>query len=135
MRIPVVRFNFYLLAALAVAVACGCQSSKPKGPRANLRLHIEAPPDTSPSARTTEVPIYREHPITVTVAKDPVLDERRVEEASVVDVMGGFALRIQFDTRGTWVLEQCTMASRGRHCAVFCAFGEAMFTNRWLAAP
>jgi hypothetical protein len=45
--------------------------------------------------------------------------------------MGGFQVMIQFDRQGTWLLEQYSVAARGKRVAIFSQFGEA----RWLAAP
>ena len=38
---------------------------------------------------------------------------------------------VQFDRRGTWLLEQYTTANRGRRIAIMSQFGQV----RWLAAP
>jgi len=129
------RFNFYLLALLPLALLCGCQTGgKPKDQVAALRLHLEVNPDGTD--RNAPVPIGREPPILINVEKEPFLDERNVASAKVVDALGGFALQIEFDKRGAWLLEQGSMGNRGRRCAVFCQFGEAKApTSRWLAAP
>ena len=50
-------------------------------------------------------------------------------------MIGGFALRIQFDHAGTALFEQCTAANLGRRIAVFSQFGEKLKDIRWLAAP
>jgi preprotein translocase subunit SecD len=49
--------------------------------------------------------------------------------------VGGFALRIQFDHRGTILLEEYTTANRGRMVAIFSQFGDELKDYRWLAAP
>ena len=85
----------------AVAV-CGCQSpasDKPKKLLSTLRLHLEVSRDGTKA--NEPVPIYREKPFMVNVEKMPFLTEANVAAASVVDVVGGFALRIQFDHAGT----------------------------------
>ena len=51
-------------------------------------------------------------------------------QASVIDALGSFQIMIQFDRRGTWLLEYTT-AHRGRRIGIFSQFGDA----RWLAAP
>jgi preprotein translocase subunit SecD len=71
----------------------------------------------------------------VNVDKTPFLNESNVSGAKVVDVVGGFALRIQFDHAGTAMLEQYTVANRGRKIAVLSQFGEELKNLRWLAAP
>jgi hypothetical protein len=130
------RFNFYLLGLLPLAMLCGCvpMKTKPKGPVAALRLHLEVNPDGTD--RSLPVPVYREKPVMINVEKSPFLDERSVARAKVVDTLGGFALQIEFDRQGSWLLEQCSTSGRGRRCAIFCQFGEAKLpTSRWLAAP
>ena len=53
----------------------------------------------------------------------------------MIDVVGGFALRIRFDHPGTALLEEYTAANHGRKIAVFSQFGEKIKDYRWLAAP
>lgn len=130
------RFNFYLLVLLPLAVLCGCVplETKPKGPVAALRLHLQVNPDGND--RSSPVPIGRDTPVMINVEKFPFLDERDVASAKVIGSVGGFAMQIAFDRRGSLLLEQCSIGSKGRCCAVFCQFGEAKApTSRWLAAP
>jgi preprotein translocase subunit SecD len=132
------RFNIYLLVTVAVAAAvvCGCQSTakqKPAKLLSTLRLHLGAGRDVARASRP--VPVYRQNPIMINVEKEPFLSEGNVAEAKVIDVVGGFALRIRFDGAGTALLEQCTTANRGRKIAVFSQFGEEIKDSRWLAAP
>jgi preprotein translocase subunit SecD len=54
-----------------------------------------------------------------------------ITEASVVDVEGGYGIRIKFDAHGARVLENITARNAGRHLVVYAAFPEI----RWLAAP
>jgi hypothetical protein len=49
----------------------------------------------------------------------------------VIEALGSFQIMVQFDRRGTWLLEQYTTAHRGRRIGIFSQFGDA----RWLAAP
>jgi len=138
MMIRLERFNTYLSLALAAAVAlvCGCSSTGDKNSKklvSTMRLHLEA---SRTAANPSEpVPIYREKPVWVNVEKVPFLTEGNVSSASVIDVVGGFALRIQFDQPGTTLLETCTTANRGRKIAIFSQFGEKIKDYRWLAAP
>src|SRR5262245_60416851 len=81
------------------------------------------------------VQVLRDHPITINVEKSPILTEAWVKEAKVVDVMDGFALRVEFDDHGTLVLEACTAENRGRRFAIVAQFGESLKETRWLAAP
>jgi preprotein translocase subunit SecD len=138
MMIRLERFNTYLLvtvAAAAVAV-CGCQTpAKKKSDKllSTLRLHLEAGRDASTASEP--VPVYREKPVWVNVEKMPSLTEASVSAASVIDAVGGYALRIEFDHRGATFLETCTTANRGRRIAIFSQFGQDLKNYRWLAAP
>jgi hypothetical protein len=137
MKIRVWRFNLYLLATLAVIAAVGCQSSsaekKSKKLLSTLRLYGEGSRD---GTKATElVPIYRQKPVMVRVEKLHFIDEGHVASAKVIDVMGGFALQIQFDHRGTGLLEEYTVVNRPRRIAIFSQFGGKVKQQRWLAAP
>ena len=121
--------------SVSLLLWCGCQSSDPKGKGlvATLRLHQEVNADSTD--RSSRVPVFRQMPVLVNVEKSPFLDERYVTNAIVVEDMGGFALKVQFDDSGTKVLEQYSTANRGRHYAIFTQFGETNAQQRWLAAP
>jgi preprotein translocase subunit SecD len=132
------RFNTYLLGALVVVIASasGCRSPEEKRERkllSTLRLHLEASRDGTKDNEA--VPVYRAKPVWVRITKSPILNESQVSEAAVVEVVGGFALRIEFDHQGQVLLEQCTAANRGRKIAIFCQFGDELKQYRWLAAP
>src|ERR1043166_4420172 len=101
------RFNLYLILCLAVGSVAGCKTSeesKRKKQLSRIELHQETNPDTT--GRTESVAVYREQPMTFTVYKEPFLNQASVKEARVVDTMGGFALRIDFDKEGSMLLEQ-----------------------------
>ena len=125
------RFNIYLLLSCCLLLASGCQTSGSKNKKelSILRLHLEVNPDGTD--RNEQVPIYREKPMLVNVEKKPFIDEGRVAKAAIVEDLRGFAIQIQFDRQGTWLLEQYSTANKGRQIAIFSQFGEA----RWLAAP
>ena len=130
MRIRPNRFNIYLLVALLATLGgAGCESLGKKKEASTLHLHLEVTRDGTD--KNAPVPINRTDPIYINVEKQPFLDEGRVAKAAVIDVMGGFAIFIQFDRQGTWLLEQYSTANKGRHVAIMSEFGEA----RWLAAP
>jgi hypothetical protein len=136
MNIRWCRFNIYLVLALAWAAVCGCKTANlihPKPLLATFRLHLEA--SRAGIEGHEPVPIYREKPVMVNVQKEPLLAEGNIARASVIDVVGGFALRIQFDKPGTGLFEQYTTANLGRRIAVFCQFGKDLQNARWLAAP
>jgi hypothetical protein len=119
-------FNTYL--ALALALAAGCQLPKKKE-ATRLGLFLEVTPDGT--GRNKPVTIGRADPFVINVENQPFLDEASIAKAWVVEPMGGFQIMLQFDRRGTWLLEQYSVANRGRRIAIFAQFGE----NRWLAAP
>jgi hypothetical protein len=136
MLIRVLRFNTYLLPALALALSAGCQSDKAKDPavggkkeEASLRLHLEVNADGSD--RNAPVSIGREHPFLLNVEKTAFVTEFQIENASVVDGLGGFSISILFNKQGTFLLEMQTTANKGKHLAISAEFGEM----RWLAAP
>jgi len=137
MKIRWRRFNLYLLVTLAAVTVWGCQSSpaekKSKKLLSTLRLHAEGSRD---GTKTTEmVPIYRQNPVMVRVEKLHFMDEGHVASAKVIDVMGGFALQIQFDHRGIGLLEEYTTVNRPRRIAICSQFGKEFKQQRWLAAP
>ena len=136
MKIRWHRFNVYLALALAAATFGGCRTAserKDKKLLSRLRLHVEASRDAT--GFNEAVPVYRQHPFMVNIEKIPFLNESNVSGARVVDVVGGFALRIQFDHAGAALLEQYSASNRGKKVAVFCQFGEKLNNVRWLAAP
>lgn len=137
MRIRWRRFNLYLCAGLALAlvVAAGCRTaaSRRKHQYCVFRLHLEISSDGSD--RSQPVPIYRQQPIMVNIEKEPFLGENTVKGAKVLDVIGGFALSVQFDHIGARTLEQYSTANRGARVAVFSLFGVPMTNMRWLGAP
>lgn len=130
------RFNTYLLVTLTAALACGCQTGSDKQSKnllCTLRLHLET---SSKDTKDTEsIPVYREKPIWVNVQKMPFLTEANVSAASVVDEVGGYVLRIEFDGDGKILLEECTTGNRGRRMAIFSQFSKELRDYRWLAAP
>ena len=128
MKIRFPGFNTYLLAAL-LALGAGCKTDEKKE-ASTLKFHLEVTPDGTD--QNSLVPIGRDGAFTVNVQKDAFLNEGLIAKASVVnDALGGFALMIQFNRKGSWLLEQYTIAHKGRRAAIFSQFGQA----RWLAAP
>jgi hypothetical protein len=132
MRIWHGQFNLYFALAAALALLCGCKTDKNKSATAALRIHIEV---TVPTATSQTVSILRSTPILATVLKEPILTEANVVAARIINAPGGFALQIQFDENGTWILEQYSAANPGKHFAIFGQWGEKLAEGRWLAAP
>jgi len=134
------RFNFYLVMCLTLTLGASCKTS-PQSKRdkqlSRISLHAETNPDTM--GRTESVPVYREHPVSFTVYKEAFLSEGNLKEAKVVDTLGGFALRLDFDKEGGMMLEEYTSANPGRHIAVYGQWHETPDSKeskgRWLAAP
>ncbi len=138
MSIRLRRFNIYLVAALAIALVWGCATpeSKRKKALATFELHQEDYAD--PSGRSETVTIHRDPLVQMAIDKQPFLSEQCVKEAKVLDVLGGYSLCVQFDRRGTWLLEQYTSATLGRRIAIFSQFynpsEEKLNDGKWLAA-
>jgi len=133
---PLLRFNLYLFVLCALLCgSLGCKTTestkkKKKDKEATtMRFHLEVNPDGTPW--NAPVPIYREKPVMVNVYKQPFLDEGNIASASVVDTVGGFAIKVQFDQHGSLALDQATTLHRGQRIAVYSQFTDA----RWLAAP
>ena len=135
MIIRLARFNTYLLATALMATLAGCETTGDKREKriAKLSLHVEAGRDTGD--RSEPVPISRAAPVMIKVDKNPFLNEGQVAEARLADAPGGFKISIQFDQRGTWLLEQYSAMNPGKHLAVAAQFGEKLKETRWLAAP
>ena len=137
MKIRWPRFNLYLcvMLALTLGLAAGCQTEKHKRKYqpSTLSVHVEVRRDgTNLSER---VPIYRAHPFMVNVDREPILTELNLAGAAVVEVVGGFALRLQFDRQGSWILEQSSVGNLSSRFAIHCEFGQKLKEKRWLAAP
>jgi hypothetical protein len=126
MKIGFWAFNTYLL--LLAALMLGCQSTRKKE-LSTFRIHVETNLDGS--GHNGPVTIGRSDPFTVNVEKTPFITERHVENASVIDGLGGFQIMVQLNQQGVWLLEQYSLAAREKRAVIFSNFGEP----RWLAAP
>lgn len=137
------RFNLYLLLCAALAVGCATTTEEEKLAKEKekadkkLAAAMSFYPEVQAQSMdfSKRVSIVREHPFTVTVDSSPLLTEANIAEASLVEGAAGFALQIQFDREGSWLLENYSSANPGRRLAVLCQFGEKMKESRWLAAP
>jgi len=127
------RFNLYLAVAAALALLCGCQTHRQKGPLGALRVYIQVNPDSLGTSQT--ISVLRSDPVLVTIAHNPILTEANIVAAKVLDTPGGFAIEIQFDENGTWLLEQYSASNPGGHFAIFGEWGDQVVNGRWLAAP
>ncbi len=140
MKIRWDRFNIYLLALLAGAWVCGCQTAEGRRKKevSTLRIHIETRSDSIDKAE--KVQIYRALPMRLSIEKQPFLNEAYIKKAEVVDAMGGgFQIRVEFERRGILLLEQYTSANRKKHLAIFSQWVDTANPKenieRWLAAP
>mgnify|MGYP000642786565 CR=1 FL=1 len=133
MKIHPARFNTYLLVAALVAGIAGCQTPSKKKELSTLRVHIEVTPDGTGANQV--VPVFREQPVRININKSPFLTELHVASAQVVESLGGYAIQIQFNRSGTWLLEQYSLANKGRRMVIFSQFGDGPDQARWLAAP
>lgn len=133
MQKPRRPFNIYLAAVSALLLlAAGCRTAEERE-RAKeftyMTFHAEVNPDGTP--RTKLVEVLRANPMRLGVMTSPFLDENSITNAVILDTLGGHALEIHFDARGTRVLNTFTAANRSKRMGVFCSFGE----DRWLGAP
>ncbi|MCF7707707.1 MAG: hypothetical protein K9N52_02255 [Verrucomicrobia bacterium] len=124
------QFNLYLIVALMItAVGCKSVDKDDKKLVSTLRIHVETNPNDT--GRTIPIQVYRDNPYIINVKRSSLLDEGFISQASVVDVIGGFEIRIQFNHQGTRRLEMLTTENKDKRLAIFSQFGKA----RWLAAP
>lgn len=147
------RINIYLTLALALIFSTSCASDskkdadkdkKPKKEkkaqldkkgkeRTFLRIHMTEKPDGT--GRNSLVTVYRAQPIVISVHQSQFLDEANIEKAEVIDDVGGFAIKLQFDRRGTIQLGNISTAYKGKQIAIVAWFGDGPDKLRWLAAP
>jgi hypothetical protein len=164
MRCYALRFNLYLLAGLLLLAVTGCQSEKSKAEKAEskklsaLRVHVETKDDGLGENGTTSTILFpRTTPVTISIAREPILLESDTTRAVVMASPGGFSIEVQFNEMGALTLEQFTAANPGKHLVIFGQWDdpgqskprldpqkdapslEAAATNsttaRWLAAP
>jgi hypothetical protein len=138
MKFCVNRFNVNLVLALGVGLLTACHTlkvSKKKEAVSTFQVYIEARRDPD---RSQTVKVGREQPISFSIEKQPFVSEKHVKEAKVISDVGGFALQVQLDRQGSWLLEQYTTANHGKHLVIFSQFStppeETLNEGRWLAA-
>ena len=143
MRIQRGAFNLFFGLCMACLVA-GCATgaepakkkddpAKPKDARrekqaSSLRLHMEA---GSGGVGSGKVQVLRTNSITLTVERSPFVDEGFIEEARVVDGIGGHMIYVRYNSQGAMRLQMWTAANPGRHVVVWAKWTE----GRWIAAP
>jgi preprotein translocase subunit SecD len=128
--------NIYLLVVVILVSGCktedGKNGAKKKKPKDETVLFVNVETTTDNLDRSLQVPVYRAEPTLIMIERSPLLDERDLTGASVVEGMGGFVIRLQFDASATRRLEMATTARKGQRLAIFSQFGQ---DKRWLAAP
>lgn len=77
------------------------------------------------------MPVYRANPQQIGIRNEAFLDVGYITQARVVEAIGGFSIRIQFDEIGTKRLQTITTYNRGKRIAIHSNFDD----SRWLAAP
>ena len=130
MKSRALLFNGFLV-VVVLAVATGCLTSEERQRKkelSNIRVHVES---DSQADQSSAISVIRAAPVRFNIDREPVLDEHNVAVARVVDQIAGFAIDVQFDRQGSWILERTTVVHKGKHLAIHSYFGE----ERWLAAP
>ena len=142
---PLVR----LLALGTLIAATGCastpdqkQTKKDKKDVAQMRIFREANDFTGQAAEAgslgvTMAKVGRADPMEFQVLKDPVLDERDLKKAELVEeAHGGFSIGIEFTRHGTMVLEMNSLAVQGGHLLVAGRWSDGTnVLGRFIAAP
>ena len=128
------RFNLYLLLlASCLWLAEGCATGKKSDKQtAALRVHLQSTENISASETIT---VLRSQPMLVPITSDPILTESHVASAELIETAGGFAVQIQFNQTGSWMLEQYTGANPGKHLVIFGQWSDKLVDGRWLGAP
>ena len=139
MKVHWPRFNIIFGLAVALVALCGCKipDSQHKSARSTLRFYLEASNDPM-GVKSDTITLLKDPLVTLRVEKSYFLSESNVKDAKIVEIVGGFALSIQFDREGTLTAEQYTSAARGKRVAIFSQFVEpnqkTLNEGRWIAA-
>src|SRR5689334_20549355 len=117
MKIHPSSFNIYLVGVLTL-LAVGCRTPEERKhdkEASTLALFLEAAHGDSFG---NGVAVYRETPVHFNFGREPFLTEADLQEASVVDLPGGYGIRAQFNGHGAMVLEGVTVGHRGAHIGI-----------------
>jgi preprotein translocase subunit SecD len=127
--------NIYLALGCVACLVNGCSGPERAHKRvaATLAVHLET--GASNGDRAMTISLFRNNPLQMMVEKNAFISEAFISEAHVISVMDGFAITIQFDRRGSLLLEQYSAGNRGRRLAIHAEFGKDLEQNRWLGAP
>lgn len=134
MKFRFVRFNTYLL-LLAVVLSVGCKSPEQRkrdNTVAKFRLYLEGAQDGTTDYETIEISGVR-----LLANRQPFLDEGNIRQAAVLETRdGGYAMEVQFDQHGTFVLDAISAQYRSRRMIVFSELSvDEIVTPHWLGAP
>src|SRR5512133_3111730 len=134
------RFNIILSLLLLSILAQGCRSTESKRNKAPAMLRVHMETTRHIDGRTTPITVFPQAPMTLEIEAKPFLTEQLVQDARVIDSLGGFAMQIQFDHTGRLLLEQYTSMNRELRIAIFSRFPDISTTkyaetNRWLGVP
>src|SRR5437762_3183390 len=144
MKIRLISFNINLLLIILFLTGCATpeeksveqkssatkpQTAPPKNDKARqqkkewatIRFHLETNLDGTEKTRI--VPVHRASPIYVTVEEMVFLSEADVERAAVTDWAGTYAIQVQFNHHGAFVLDTMTTSNKRRRLAIFSEFG------------
>lgn len=133
MNFRALRFNLYLLLLAVLLPAAGCKTNDSDQHVAALRIHMESQAQAPGSGET--VSVLRANPVRVQINDNPLLTEANIVAAALIQTPGGFAVEVQFDETGKWLLEQYTAANPGKHLVIFGQWSDQPQDSRWLAAP
>lgn len=125
-----------ILLCLIMLSGCSSTAKKPYEKRSRnpekqmgiMRIYLETHED---GIRTQEVQVLRSSPFDVTVDRAPILSEAQMTQVRVVNNEFGFHIEVDFDKRGTWLLESYSATNVGRKFVVMTEFPEQI----WMAAP
>lgn len=129
-------FKSIFTAVAFALVAAGCSSSEKEKKKeyTAIRFHAETIGD---STQGIPVTVLRSAPITLRVEADAAADERDIVSARLDDVLGGYAITVNFTTHGRMVMEMASVSRLGLRLAVKATWtiGPGQTATRWLAAP
>lgn len=126
------NINGIFCALVVASLLCGCKTTEEKKKAKEqtiIKIHLEIVPVGRPDE--ADVPVYRQRPMMAHIDTKEILNNVDITSASVVDIQGGFGIRLTFDTHGTRVLENITARNSGKRLVIYAAWPEV----RWLGAP
>jgi hypothetical protein len=142
------RFNlFFLLIAVALSGCASTPEAKKRREEAKegtqIRVFREATDFTGRAADAGSIGISkakfpRVEPVEITVQKSPILDERDVKNARVIDtdVPDQFVIGVEFTEHGALVLQMNSVAIQGRRLVIAGRWSDGKIAqSRWLSAP